>query len=68
MGNDCDPPEMERVLKAAEIIAGSRIAALAWTERPLPALGNQSPAHMVTEGRADAVLAYLASIESGFLG
>lgn len=68
MGDELDRSELERVISAAEIIAGSRLAALAWFERPLRALGDQSPAQLVSEGRAEAVLAYLDSVESGFLG
>jgi uncharacterized protein (DUF2384 family) len=68
MGDDFNSAEFERVVSAAEAIAGSRLAAVAWMDQPLRTLGDHSPAQMVSEGRADAVLAYLASIESGYLG
>jgi hypothetical protein len=36
--------------------------------RPIPELGHRNAIELIREGKTDAVLQYLASIESGFVG
>ena len=63
-----DDPQVERVLQAGEAILGDHDRAVAWLQEPLATFGSKSALNLVAEGHTDAVLRYLASIVSGFVG
>jgi hypothetical protein len=63
-----DNPHVERVLLAVEAISGDHDRAVAWLQEPLTRFGGKTALELIAEGRTDAVLGYLASIESGFVG
>jgi uncharacterized protein (DUF2384 family) len=50
------------VMHAVRAIVGSDDAASQWMSQPIGALGGKSAAEAVGEGRADEVLAYVASL------
>ncbi|MGV3741248.1 MAG: antitoxin Xre/MbcA/ParS toxin-binding domain-containing protein [Burkholderiaceae bacterium] len=50
------------VMHAARGMMGSDDAASAWMEKGLPAFDGKSPATLVSEGREEEVLAYIASL------
>lgn len=57
------------VLLAAYFVSGDLDKAAAWYQNgPVFDSDSQTPEEFVRAGRADAVLAYLESIESGFVG
>lgn len=60
--------EIDRVLSEAETLFGDRATAMAWLDRPLPTFRGVTPRQLIGAGRANDVLSYLASIESGFVG
>jgi uncharacterized protein (DUF2384 family) len=43
-------------------------AASAWMDEPLPKFDGKTPAELVSEGRADDVLAYVSSLKPGSSG
>lgn len=59
---------LDDVLVVVEAISGDRDQAVAWLQEPLATFGNKTALDLVAEGRTDAVLRYLASIASGFVG
>lgn len=61
-------PHVERALQAIEAISGDHDKAVAWLQEPLTTFGGKTALELVAEGRTDDLLAYLASIESGFVG
>jgi hypothetical protein len=63
-----DDPQAECVLQAVEAISGDHDRAVAWLQEPLAAFGGKTALELIAEGRTDAVLRYLASITSGFVG
>ena len=61
--------EALRVLKAATDLMGDLDRALFWyRNQPLSAFGYRSAERLVSEGRSDDVLRYLASLEAGAAG
>lgn len=57
------------VLQRASDVSCALPTALDWfLSFPIEPFGNRRPVQLVAEGRADAVLAYIDSIESGFVG
>jgi uncharacterized protein (DUF2384 family) len=52
------------VMHKAKEIVGNDDAANAWMEEAVPAFGGKTPAALVNEGRAEAVLAYISSLKS----
>ncbi len=60
--------EIERILSAAETVFGDRAVSMVWLDQSLPTFLGRTPRQLIEEGRADDVLGYLASIESGFVG
>lgn len=60
--------EIDRVLAEAEAVFGDRASAMAWLDQPLSTFHDHTPRQLIAAGRADDVLSYLASIESGFVG
>lgn len=59
---------LDDVLVAVEAISGDHDRAVAWLQEPLPAFDGKTALELIAEGRTDAVLRYLASIASGFVG
>ena len=60
--------QVGRVVSAVEAIWGDRNKAVAWLQEPLATFGGKTALELVAEGRADALLRYLASVASGFVG
>jgi Protein of unknown function (DUF2384) len=60
--------DLRRVLATAEAISGDRDRAVAWLQGPLTTFDGKTALELIDEGRIDAVLRYLASITSGFVG
>lgn len=58
----------ERILNEVAEIAGNREAAERWLEQPLKTFDDKTPTQLILEGRARAVMRYLASVKSGFVG
>jgi uncharacterized protein (DUF2384 family) len=52
----------------AESICGDRAKAVDWLNQPLASFDHKTPQQLIAEGRADSVIGYLHSIESGFVG
>lgn len=63
-----DDPQVERVLQAVEVISGDHDRAVAWLQEPLATFDGKTALELVTEGRTDDLLGYLASFEPGFVG
>jgi len=58
-----------RVLSAATEAFGDRDVALSWMRNePVPAFRHKTALDLVREGRTEAVVTYLESISSGFVG
>ena len=61
--------EALRVIKAATELRGDLNQALFWyRNEPLSAFAYRTAERLVSEGRADAVLAYVSSLEAGAAG
>jgi hypothetical protein len=61
--------DLSRVLRAATLISGDPKVAEFWVgDERISCFHQKTAATLVAEGRVDAVLDYLASIESGSLG
>jgi hypothetical protein len=61
--------ESLRVIKAATDLSGDLNKALFWyRNEPLSVFGYKTAERLVSEGRADALLRYVASIEAGAAG
>jgi uncharacterized protein (DUF2384 family) len=60
-----DDLNVQRVLRATEAISGDRAQAVAWLRIPIPDFDGKTPMDLIDEGRTDALLCYLSSIESG---
>lgn len=61
--------QVVRVLAAAEEAFGDQNTAVAWLmNEPLAAFEHRTAFELVHRGRGDDVVAYLASIRSGFVG
>ena len=60
--------DIERVLADAEAVFGDSATAAAWLDQPLTTFHCRTPRQLIDEGRANDILSYLASIESGFVG
>jgi len=63
-----EDPQVGRILQAVEAISGDHDRAVAWLQEPLATFGGKTALQLIAEGRTDAVLRYLASIASGFVG
>ncbi|ULU27855.1 MbcA/ParS/Xre antitoxin family protein [Dyella terrae] len=61
-------PHVVRVIAAAESVSGDRAKAVEWLSQPLDTFGGKTPLQLTAEGRLDAVISYLHSIASGFVG
>lgn len=59
---------VDSVVALAESICGDRARAVEWLNQPLASLDGKTPLQLIAEGRADAVIGCLHSIESGFVG
>lgn len=58
-----------RVMRAATDISGSIEKALYWFKNhPLPAFDYQTPQHLVSEKRTEALIKYIQSLQAGFSG
>lgn len=57
-----------RILAEAKETFGSQAKAEQWFDAPLATFEDESPAQLVERGRHEAVLGYLQSISSGFIG
>lgn len=58
-----------RVLSAAMGVAGDRARAIYWYRNtPIPEFRHRTAEQLVSRGKADAVVSYLLSIESGSSG
>ena len=53
---------------ATEIVGGEKRATLLLHSAPLGTFGNKTADALIQEGRAGAVIAYLESIASGYVG
>jgi uncharacterized protein (DUF2384 family) len=51
------------VMHAVRAVLGGDEAAGAWMETPLPAFGDKTPAQLVSEGRADELLAHAGTLK-----
>lgn len=61
--------EILRVMSAASVFGRSLDETVYWLHNhPIAALGHQTAMQLIREGHAQAVIDYLASIESGYLG
>jgi len=61
--------EILRVLSAASVFGRSRDDTVYWLHNhPIPALGHRTAMGLIRDGQAQAVIEYLASIESGYVG
>ncbi|WP_158543525.1 antitoxin Xre/MbcA/ParS toxin-binding domain-containing protein [Dyella solisilvae] len=60
--------DLDRVILAASEVALDRRKVMEWLEEPLAAFRGKTPLQLVAEGQADDLLAYIASVESGFVG
>jgi hypothetical protein len=58
---------VRRVLQAAEAISGDSDKAVAWLQEAIATFGGKTDLELVTAGRIDDLLGYLASIESGYV-
>jgi uncharacterized protein (DUF2384 family) len=56
------------VMHKAREITVSDEAASAWMEKSLPALDDKSPAMLVSEGREEELLSYIAKLKSSPAG
>ncbi|WP_199099971.1 MbcA/ParS/Xre antitoxin family protein [Dyella sp. ASV21] len=61
-------PDPDQVISIAESISGDRDRAVEWLSQPLATFDGKTPLQLIAGGRADAVIGYLHSIESGFVG
>ncbi|WP_332392435.1 hypothetical protein [Burkholderia ubonensis] len=63
------PPESLPVIRAAADVSGDLSSALFWyRNEPLPTFGHKTAEELVSEGRTDDLLRYMASIETGAAG
>ncbi|UPG89457.1 MbcA/ParS/Xre antitoxin family protein [Luteibacter aegosomaticola] len=60
--------DIERVMLAAKMVSGDPAKADEWLNQPLASLDGKTPLQLIAEGRTDAVIGYLHSIASGFVG
>jgi uncharacterized protein (DUF2384 family) len=58
----------DHIITRAESTSGDRAKAVEWLSQPLDTFDGKTPLQLVAEGRADAVIGYLHSIEFGFVG
>ena len=58
-----------RIIRAATDISGNMQSTLFWyRNEPLPPFGYKTAEQLVSEGRTEALLRYIASLEAGFVG
>jgi hypothetical protein len=61
--------ESVRVMRAAVDIAGSVEKAIFWFKNnPLPTFDYKTPQDLVSEGRTEALIRYIQSLQAGFTG
>ena len=61
--------ESVRVMRAAVDIAGSVEEAIYWFKNnPLPVFDYKTPQDLVSEGRTEALVRYIQSLQAGFVG
>ena len=61
--------ESVRVMRAAVDIAGSVEKAIFWFKNnPLPTFDYKTPQELVSEGRSEALIRYIQSLQAGFAG
>ena len=61
--------ESVRVMRAAVDVAGSVEEAIYWFKNnPLPTFDYKTPQDLVSEGRTEALVRYIQSLQSGFTG
>lgn len=63
-----DRTQVMHVRAIVEAISGDRKRAVAWLQEPLATFDGKTARELIAEGRTDAVLRYLASITSSFVG
>ncbi|WP_199097666.1 antitoxin Xre/MbcA/ParS toxin-binding domain-containing protein [Dyella sp. ASV21] len=56
------------VIAAVESISGDRAKAVWWLSQPLATFGGKTALELNAEGRANDVIRYLQSFESGYVG
>jgi uncharacterized protein (DUF2384 family) len=56
------------IMHRVRAVAGNDDAASAWMNEPLPAFDDKTPAQLVSDGREDDVLRYIASLKPGSSG
>lgn len=59
---------IESVTTLAESICADRARAVEWMNQPLDTFDGKTPLQLIAEDRTEAVIGYLHSIESGFVG
>ncbi|WP_212047366.1 hypothetical protein [Burkholderia cenocepacia] len=63
------PPESLPVIRAAVDVSGDLSSALSWyRNEALPTFGHKTAEELVSEGRTDDLLRYMASTETGAAG
>lgn len=61
--------ESVRVMRAAADVAGSVEKAIFWFKNnPLPTFDYKTPQELVSEGRSEALIRYIQSLQTGFAG
>lgn len=60
--------DVDQVLARAAAAAGSHERARRWLSDPLPTFGGKTPLELIRARRTQDLLAYLDTIEAGFLG
>ncbi len=61
--------ESVRVMRAATDVAGSIEKAIFWYKNnPLPTFDYKTPQDLVSEGRTEALIRYIQSLQAGFTG
>jgi uncharacterized protein (DUF2384 family) len=60
--------DVERIAATAESVSGDQAKAVEWLTQPLATFDGKTPLQLIVEGSTDAVIGYLHSITSGFVG
>ena len=60
--------DRERIIDLAESISGDRAKAVWWLSQPLTTFAGKNALELIAEGRTGAVVGYLQSFESSYVG
>lgn len=60
--------EIGLLLARAEAVSADTTLAIRWLSKPLQTFDGKTPMELVAEGRTQDIVAYLDTIENGFLG